>query len=409
MSECWTYSAGTKPNTVTVYERKPGGLLYARAWDPHARAGKGNWKRVSLKHRDKKRAKRYATDEASKIQKGDGDIAERRFTLTQVFALYLQHRTPRKSRSEQLADNRRVEMWTRVLGNVDPHNISLAKWEAFIDSRRCGAIDARGEFVPSEGRKLIRSRAVEADCKWLRLVFNWATKWRLEDGCYLMRENPVRGFAAPVERNPVRPVATTDYFQRLRDAADNHTMELRAQRVVRVPSYLPELLDIASGTGRRISAICALRYCDLQLEKTELGPYGSIRWAGEHDKQGKQWTAPISPMVRDALSRVLKARPGVGNGYIFPAPGNQEKCISKRLASRWYREAEEAAGLAHVSGQGWHSLRRAWATSRKHMPDADVMAAGGWKSLVALKTCYQHADAETMLAVILGGGELKQA
>src|SRR5687768_9963671 len=93
----------------------------------------------------------------------------------------------------------------------------------------------------------------------------------------LMRENPVRGFAAPAERNPARPVATLDYFEKLRLASESQTMEIRGKKIVKVSSYLPELLDIASGTGRRISAICALRYCDLQLERTKSAPYGSIR------------------------------------------------------------------------------------------------------------------------------------
>jgi hypothetical protein len=43
------------------------------------------------------------------------------------------------------------------------------------------------------------------------------------------------------------------------------------------------------------------------------------------------------------------------------------------------------------------------------MPDVDVATAGGWASLEALKKSYQHADAETMLEVVLGGGELREA
>jgi hypothetical protein len=43
------------------------------------------------------------------------------------------------------------------------------------------------------------------------------------------------------------------------------------------------------------------------------------------------------------------------------------------------------------------------------MPDVDVAAAGGWASLDALKRSYQQADAETMLSVVLGGGQLREA
>ena len=41
-------------------------------------------------------------------------------------------------------------------------------------------------------------------------------------------------------------------------------------------------------------------------------------------------------------------------------------------------------------------------------PTVDVAAAGGWRSLEALQRCYQMADEETMLAVVMGGGELRE-
>jgi hypothetical protein len=51
---------------------------------------------------------------------------------------------------------------------------------------------------------------------------------------------------------------------------------------------------------------------------------------------------------------------------------------------------------------GWHSFRRKWASERKHYPQADVLAAGGWspKSASVLTECYQFPDNETMLAVM---------
>jgi len=47
-------------------------------------------------------------------------------------------------------------------------------------------------------------------------------------------------------------------------------------------------------------------------------------------------------------------------------------------------------------------------TERKHLPDVDVAAAGGWAELTSLKTAYQQADDATMLRVVLGGGELRE-
>lgn len=54
-------------------------------------------------------------------------------------------------------------------------------------------------------------------------------------------------------------------------------------------------------------------------------------------------------------------------------------------------------------GSLWHACRRKWATERKHLPDVDVAAAGGWKTVQTLKSAYQHADGDTMLRVVLGG------
>src|SRR5262245_41603635 len=96
MTNCWTYSAGERPNTVVGYEQELGGLLDARAGDPTARNGSGNWRRASLKHRDKTRAKKYAREQSMLLENGDAEIAQGRVTLARVFSLYEQQRSRRK-------------------------------------------------------------------------------------------------------------------------------------------------------------------------------------------------------------------------------------------------------------------------------------------------------------------------
>lgn len=261
MPKKWAYSAGSRPNTVTVFEREPGGMIYARAWNANAR----RFHRVSLGHRDKARARRYAIDEAAKLQKGDATIADTKLKLSALFALYEKHRTPKKTPAHQEEDRRRIELFTRFLGNIDPHKLTLQEWEAFIAARSSGAIDPRGNAVAEAKRRPRRARGVEIDLRWLKAVLNWANKWKLENGKYLMRENPA-GYAMPIEKNPRRPVATRDRFEALRAVTDKHTMYAGGRGShVRTRSYLSELLDIADGTGRRINAICALRFEDLRL------------------------------------------------------------------------------------------------------------------------------------------------
>ena len=43
------------------------------------------------------------------------------------------------------------------------------------------------------------------------------------------------------------------------------------------------------------------------------------------------------------------------------------------------------------------------------MPDADVAATGGWANANTLRLVYQQTDANTMLRVVLEGGELRAA
>ena len=405
--KCWCFSTGGKGSTVTVYERSPGGLLYARAFDRVLRGGIGGYRRVSLGHRDQGRAKTYALEQAAKLRQGRAELLEGKATLARVVAQYLANRTPRKSPYEQDADRRRAEMWLRVLGShKDPHLITLGEWERFIDSRASGATSALGEPVPESERRTVRARTVQHDCLWLRFALNWAAKWRDADGRYLLRENPVRGYEVPVEENPRRPVATTDRYEALRAVSDRVPMEVRWGRPAqRQRSYLAELLDLAHGTGRRVSAICALRYDDLRLDAK---PYGAIRWPAATDKQGRETTAPIAPAVRAALDRVLRERPGIGARYLFPSPTNPDEPVAYERARTWLLEAEQLAELPKQQGSLWHAFRRGWATSRKHLSLKDTAAAGGWTSTETLLRCYQQPDDATMLAVVLGGAELRE-
>ena len=403
----WSYSAGEKPFVVTVEERVPGGVLRARAWDPTKRGGLGNWVRKSLRHRDRGAATTYAKQQHLKLKEGDAALLEGAVTLGQVIDLYLLHRSPRKGEKEQGSDKRRAQMWKRFLGaDMDPHTVSLASWESFIDLRTSGAIDGHGKRVQTEERRPVRTRSINQDLQWLGWVMGWASKWRTPQGRYLMRENPIRGYHVPSELNPRRPVATEDRYQATRAKTDEVTMEVQWHgKLKTVRSHLSEILDIISGTGRRLSAVLQLQYRDLQLQD---GPHGSIRWPSSTDKTGRETTVPIGPEVRAAIDRVLRARPGIGGAYLFPAPGDMAKPVSRYLSAKWLQEAEKMAGLEKLDGSLWHAYRRKWATERKHLPDADVAAAGGWVNANTLRLVYQQADQETMLRVVLERGELRE-
>lgn len=158
-----------------------------------------------------------------------------------------------------------------------------------------------------------------------------------------------------------------------------------------------EVLDLAHGTGRRISAICSLRYEDLRLND---GPHGSILWPAETDKIKRSWLVPMSKEVRGAIDRVLRQRPGIGVAYIFPAGEDPTKPVRAEVASAWLLRAEKLAKVEKQNGSLWHAYRRGWATARKHLPVPDVAAAGGWADQHTLMSVYQQPDQATMLQVV---------
>ena len=399
----WRYTAGDRGAQVTVYERLPGGPLYVRATN-----GRGGYIRQSLGYRDRDRAKAYALAEAAKLQAGEGAVRDGRLPIARLFALYLAHHTPNKTANEQAADRRRVGLWTKFLGaGKDCRKITREEWARFSRERAAGELAADGT-CPSTARP-VGARAVQQDLQWLKWVLGWATTWQDPEGNYLLAANPVRGkqaFPIPSEKNPKRPVASTDRLEAVLAAANQLMMELRwGGKAIRQRAYLADILTLLSETGRRVSAVLTLQWGDLLWES---GPYGSIRWRSDSDKMDREWVAPLSPKARAALDRLRLERPGIGSAYIFPNPTKPDQPVSRRRASHWLRKAEMLAGLETQDGSLFHAYRRAWATARKHLPVKDVAAAGGWKSTAVLLNHYQQPDDATLLRVVTGGLELRE-
>jgi integrase len=360
-----------------------------------------------LGHTDRDRARAYAHEQTAKLKQGTDDLRAGRITVSHLFAAYLANRTPRKAPGEQLEDKRRSELWGRVLGpSKEARAITRGEWERFEEMRGSGAIAPDGSPVASDKRRPVRTRTVQSDLQWLRWVLGWATTWQDVEGRYLLAQNPVRGFSMPSEKNPRRPLATTDRLEKVLEASERLTMELRwGGKARRQRAYLADILAIAAGTGRRVSAILALRFDDVSWDAK---PHGALRWRAENDKMGRETTAPITPNVRAALERIKTERPGLGGALLFPSPTNPAQPVSYERVRHWLLKAEQAAKVPKQAGGLFHPYRRAWATARKGMSIKDVAAAGGWKSEAVLLRHYQQPDEATMLSVVLGGAELRE-
>ena len=97
--------------------------------------------------------------------------------------------------------------------------------------------------------------------------------------------------------------------------------------------------------------------------------------------------------------RYLEQNPRVGEARLFPSPKNDSKPLRRDVAATWLIRAEKLGGLPKLARGAWHPYRRLRATERKHLPDADVAAAGGWRDTATLRISYQQTDAITVVEV----------
>jgi len=399
----WSFSVGTYGCTVRAYER-PGG----RIWLQKRLHGKVEYENLGIVTREaaEEEAKRALAEMTLGLGQPKGTA-----TLGATLDGFLVRQQEREDAGEIAQGSckefkRQVAFWKAALGaDADPTAIVHDDLDSVRRKRKSGALDAHGEPVALAKRKPVRDRAAGSDLEFLRSVLRWAVhKTKL----FKVRVNAMDGYEIPDDPNPRRPVATYDRYEKTREKAPDVLMELRAAGVrVRVPSWLPELLDLAQHTGRRLGAIVALKYADLRLDVTPDAPHGAIHWPADTDKMGQDWDAPLSAPVRSALDRVLVDREvGVRakwptSPYLFPSPRNASRPVSKDLASAWLEEAEQLAKLPKLDGSLWHAYRRGWATARKNFPLSDVAAAGGWKDTTCLRTIYTQADKKTVLRVVL--------
>jgi hypothetical protein len=91
---------------------------------------------------------------------------------------------------------------------------------------------------------------------------------------------------------------------------------------------------------------------------------------------------------------------GAFSGLMFPSHSDPARAVSRDSFGHWLAEAKGKTNLPKLDGSLWHAYRRAWATTRKHLPVVDVAAAGRWSDVTTLLKCYQHADYDALLDVM---------
>lgn len=377
-SKCWSRTFGTKRGSrVRVYERVPGGVLQVSVW----LSGSGESRR-SLGHRNRDRALREARGLA-KIQENHGESLATESALLTLGALFGRY----VAEGKYLPDGslktapylRHIESAGRnIVSHFGEHlpvkELTPARLNQYVRLRRDGSITGSS----------VRTNAIQRELTILKGALNWA-RGVYEGGEPLLRDHPLEGLRIPSERDPKRPVVCESTVASLLAAADQ------------VHPYLRTLIVLARTTGRRLSAILGLRWDDIDFAD------GTIRWRAEHDKLRKTWVVPAARLALEELSRFRSSHPGVGQVPIFPHPRrerHQDGPVTRHLAAYWLKRAYEVSGAPKPDGSMWHAFRRLWATERKGLPVKDVAAAGGWKDVTTLITCYQQPDQDTLRAVV---------
>jgi integrase len=381
--KCWSQSVGVYGSRVRVAELSPGGTLYLLWVD----GGRKQQKR-SLRHRDRKRGKDEALALASRLTTDRDSVEAVRLTIRSLFDNYEEHGLHGRTETHCREVRRKLALWTVFLGaDRQVETLNPADVDRFVAARRAGELRRAGKKEASE----IGMTTIWHDYVALSTALNFATRHRDARGKPLLAVNPLHGVRVAKTVNPSQPVAEVSYYEQLHEVA------------ARLNPAFGLALDLAHATGHRIDAILKLRWEDVALAASPSAPHGSIRWRGEHDKIENDHVVPMSELAHDALVRASRERPGIGAAWISPSDTDPARPVDRHLASRWLRRAEKLAKVQHVRGRGWHSFRRGWASARKHIPDVDVAAAGGWKDTSTMKRCYQHADAEGVLrAVVIG-------
>jgi integrase len=378
--KCWSQSVGVYGSKVRVSELTPGGTLYLLWVDARRKQQKR-----SLGHRDRKRGKEEALAFANLISR-DRDFAEtNRLTLGALIDNY--QRQGLHGRSERHGQEvcRKLALWRSFLGSErDVESLSPSDVDRFVEARRAGKLRPEG----NRGTAHVSQTTIWHDFVALTTALHFATRQRDARGRRLLATNPLVGVRVGKTVSPLQPVADASFYEALRDVAG------------RLNSKFLLALDLAYSTGHRIDAILKLRWDDVSLVPTNDAPCGTIRWRGENDKIDNDHVVPMNRLAHDALTAVARERPGIGEAWIFPSDTDESRPVDRHLASRWLRRAEKLAKIEHSKGRGWHSFRRAWASARKHLPDVDVAAAGGWKDTATMKRCYQHADAAGVLRAV---------
>lgn len=394
----WTRSLGVRGTRVRLFQNRRGGVFFRDVY----LAGRGR-DRKSIGTRDRDEADRLGKRLlAALLENSDLPSSPGPVTLPEIWARY-------STRCEAYLDNSassRRDTAVRaaiLIGHFgrsrDVRTLSADDVLLYARRRREGGIsytvlDRHGKpdprLTPPSGQ-----RSAHADLVALRTMLRWAcTVYHPTAGRWL-DHNPLQGLQFEHERNPKRPVATEERYQKTRHAIDRLIARAGSEQERAKWLRLGLALVLAVATGRRRGSIAGLKWQDFDFVENR------ITWRAEHDKKGVE---SVRPMPARAMEELRSSRADLGSmgGLLFPMRRNPQRQIPEEMLSQWLETAEKEAALPKLSGGVWHPYRRMWASARMHFPIKAVAEAGGWSDVTTLMKCYQQSDEATLLEVMEG-------
>lgn len=387
----WSVTVGQYGHQVTACERRAGGLLSLRWWN--AGEHKVEWK--SLGHSNQQLATEAAKKMAGDFLAATVAASTNRATWGEVSGRYWRDVGQHRKSSKDI--ERHLKIWSHRFGDArDVTTLSFVEVDAYVRERKAGTI----AIEELKLKKDPSNRAVAAEIETLQAVLNHAFRSVRPDGTRVLVSNPLKGYKLPRNRTVRRPVASYDRYLALMKVADQ----------VDAQGLFGGLLTLVESTGRRISSLCSLRACDVDLKASPAAPYGRLYRDPSTDKMESGGWVPMSADTKAAIESILEKNPCIGDAYLFPAPRSKpedRKCWTRHHAKALLERAEAKAELDRLEGSQFHAFRRSWASARKGLPVQDVAKAGGWTDLRCLQTLYSQADEATVLAVVTSPNKIR--
>ncbi len=207
--------------------------------------------------------------------------------------------------------------------------------------------DVRSVAVEEWLRSLKLSNGSKAKMRnIMHAVFNHAVRWEWHD------RNPITHVRQSAKRSKVPIVLTIEEIGAL-------------LRLLKEPARTAVFLDVL--TGLRVGELLALRWCDIDFEKSQIYVTRSIvmQRLGDCKTEASRKPVPLDFHLAEALYswRVQSPYP-LAEDLVFASPHSNGR-LPYWPGALFRAHILPAAKALHIEGMGWHTFRRTYSTLLK--------------------------------------------